>query len=91
MQGVLDEFRWIPTHLQLADSLTKVMDADTLIKTLETGVIRLRPTATELEGKKGTMKLHFVHKLPADQVTRGRPKAMQAMLRVIVPNQCPTF
>ena len=85
MQGVVDQFRWIPTNLQLADPLTKLMDADELIKALTTGVIRVKPNDQELKSKKGTMKLQFIHEVPECQQIRGRPERLQAFLAAHFP------
>lgn len=83
MQGVIEQFRWIPTTLQLADPLTKVMDADELIAALTTGEIRVKPNDKELASKKGTMKLSFIHELPLDMVKRGRSDKLEAFVSTI--------
>ena len=75
-QGVLEEFRWVPTNIQLADSLTKIMESTELIKSIKTGEIRLKPTSEELSSKKGSLKKEFIHFLPEDMVIRGRPQAL---------------
>ena len=79
-QGVIEEFRWIPTNVQLADSLTKIMDAHTLINAIKTGIIRLRPSHDELLSKKGSLKMRFIHQLPVELVQRGRTESMLAWL-----------
>ena len=75
-QGVIEEFRWTPTNIQLADALTKIMDGSTLTNAISEGIIRLKPNSSELASKKGSMKLRFIHKLPPEMICRKRQRAL---------------
>ncbi len=87
MHGVVDEFRWIPTNLQLADPLTKLMEADELLDALKSGIIRLKPNEKELKSKKGSMKLQFIHSIPETEQIRGRPDRFKAFMAKWLPTK----
>lgn len=55
-QGVVNEYRWVPTHLQYADSLTKDMDQELPLTALTRGTIRVRPTLQERTSAKAVVR-----------------------------------
>ncbi len=61
------------------------MPADQLIRAINTGEIRIKPNSDELRSKKGSLKKEFIHSLPVDMVTRGRPQLMLSWIRKNLP------
>ena len=61
--------KWIDTSVMLADCLTKAMDPERLVQTLQTGIFDMRPTALSLMIKEKNRQSRKATKLAAKSAT----------------------
>ena len=61
--------KWIDTSVMLTDCLTKAMDPERLVQTLETGIFDMRPTALSLMIKEKNRQARKATKLAAKSGT----------------------